>query len=530
MAGKASLKRLVHHLPVSTETLALLGLKPRLRTRRYNLSYLRKILPQACEQIRPFANAAQPGKRVLIFSTLHYWIRHSTILGLALAGLGYQVTLVYLPMPDWRRRFNKFENIRHAISTRKTLEPAKALMEFVNLFNVKPEKKLPPELGEAVDSISLHDTQYTFESEEVDLKSDFYRLRQESNNRAACALLAWLRSNPMDVALIPNGANVEFGAAYHTTRYLGIPTVTYEFSEDRGQIWLAQDEEVVRQNTDLLWQARAHLPLTAEQRREIEDLESARRGARTFGLSDRLWQDVPAGSVEQTRAALGLDNRPVVLLATNVIGDSLTLERNIFSNSMSEWITRTVRYFTSRTDVQLVIRIHPGERYSKGFSAIEIINKVEKQLPENIHVVGPLEKVNTYDVMRLTALGLVYTTTTGLEMAMDGIPVVIAGETHYRKRGFTFDPNTWDEYFEILDRVLANPARPRLTDDQIDMAWNYAYRFFFEYPRPFPWRVVQFWKDYEVWPMARVFSDEGQAQFGDTFRYLAGEPLDWSRN
>jgi len=528
-AGKFSLKRLVRNLPVSMETLALLGPKPRARTRRYNLSYLRKILPDACDQIRPYANAAQPGKRVLIFSTLHYWIRHSTILGLALVGLGYKVTLVYLPLPDWRRRFNRFENMRHSISTQSTLEPARALMEFVNLFNVQPEKELPPQLGNAVDSVSIHDTQYTFESEEVKLESNFYRLRRESNNRAACALLAWLRSNPVDVALIPNGANVEFGAAFRTARYLDIPTVTYEFSEDRGQIWLAQNEEVVRQNTDPLWQARGQLPLTARQRQEIEDLESARRGARTFGMSDRLWQDVPAGSIGQTRAALGLNNRPVILLATNVIGDSLTLERSIFSSSMSEWITRTVQYFAKHTDVQLVIRIHPGERYSKGFSAIEVVNKVEKQLPENIHVVGPLEKVNTYDVMKLTTLGLVYTTTTGLEMAMDGIPVVVAGETHYRKRGFTFDPNTWSEYFETLDSLLANPARYRLKGEQINTAWNYAYRFFFEFPRPFPWRVVQFWKDYEVWPMARVFSDEGQAQFGNTFRYLAGEPLDWSR-
>jgi hypothetical protein len=528
MLRRDSLKKLVDNLPMSMEAIALLRSKPRIFTKRYDLGKLHNVLPQACEQVRPFAEAAPAGKRVLIFATLHYWIRHSTLLGLSLAGLGHKVTLVYLPFPDWRRQFNLLEISRQSSYSHDTLKPAEAFIEIVNLLHVQPVKKLPMELEEAVNTISIHDTQYTFESEEVNLDSDFYRLRQKNNGFAARAIMTWLRSNRPDVALVPNGVNVEFGAVYRTARYLNIPTVTYEFSEDRGQIWLAQNEEVVRQDTDMLWQARGHLPLTAEQRQKVEALESARRGARTFGMSDRLWQDVPAGSVEQTRAALGLDERPVVLLATNVIGDSLTLERNVFSGSMSEWITNTIRYFSSRPDIQLVIRVHPGERYSKGFSMVTVVNNVWPQLPENIHVIGPLEKVNTYDIMKLTTLGLIYTTTTGLEMAMDGIPVIIAGDTHYRKRGFTLDPNTWDEYFETLDRALANPAGYRLTDEQVDTAWNYAYRFFFEYPRPFPWRVVKFWKDYETWPLARVLSDEGQAQFGRTFRYMAGEPINWS--
>ena len=34
---------------------------------------------------------------------------------------------------------------------------------------------------------------------------------------------------------------------------------------------------------------------------------------------------------------------------------------------------------------------------------------------------------------------LCYTTTVGLEAAVRGIPVAVAGETHYRGRGFTSD-------------------------------------------------------------------------------------------
>jgi hypothetical protein len=36
-----------------------------------------------------------------------------------------------------------------------------------------------------------------------------------------------------------------------------------------------------------------------------------------------------------------------------------------------------------------------------------------------------------------------------------------------------------------------------MNEKQIEFAWNYAYRFFFEYPRPFPWRLMNFWDDLE---------------------------------
>jgi len=121
----------------------------------------------------------------------------------------------------------------------------------------------------------------------------------------------------------------------------------------------------------------------------------------------------------------------------------------------------------------------------------------------------------------------VYTTTTGLEMAMDGIPVMVCGATHYRKRGFTLDPQNWEEYFGTLDKALATPEVGRLTQEQVEASWNYAYRFFFQFPRPFPWRLVEFWQDYELWPLGRILSEEGQSKFGDTFRSLVGEPINW---
>jgi Capsule polysaccharide biosynthesis protein len=237
-------------------------------------------------------------------------------------------------------------------------------------------------------------------------------------------------------------------------------------------------------------------------------------GARLEGKAARLWQDVPAQGGESIRAQLGLDARPVVLLATNVLGDSLTLGRNVFSKSMAEWITRTVQYFADRKDVQLVIRVHPGERLTYGLSTVDVVKAAVPMVPKNIHIIGPLEKVNTYDLMEFTDLGLVFTTTTGLEMSLNGIPVIACGNTHYRNRGFTLDPKSYDDYFDILNSVLSDVGKHQLTDAQVDLAWRYAYC------------LISFWEDIKTWPVGRVLGREG-ADFVGTFRHMVGEPLRW---
>jgi hypothetical protein len=156
-----------------------------------------------------------------------------------------------------------------------------------------------------------------------------------------------------------------------------------------------------------------------------------------------------------------------------------------------------------------------------------VVQEALPEVPGHIHVIGALDNVNTYDLIEVANLGLAYTTTVGVETAMNGIPVISCGQTHYRKRGFTIDPNSWDEYFSTLEDVLSDLPAHRLTEEQTAKAWNYAYRFFFEYPRPFPWRLMNFWDDLELWPIEKVLSGEGMSQFGDTFKFLVGDPFTW---
>jgi len=532
MLNKTSLRNFIGELPLAAELDYMLRQKNRARKDHYNLSRLQKSLPYSVAQARSFIENAKPGKNILFFATLHYWIEQAAYISLTLTGLGHKVTLLTLPYSEWHKEMDKLTQRQRALHTQDSLSALTPFVKHVSLLDLKPASVLPAALQADVEEISLWDAQYTLMREEVDMNSPkdraLYDLRMQRNTFAALTALEWMQTHKSDVVLIPNGLILEMGIVFRVARYLNIPAMTFEFNDQREQIWLAQNTSIMRQDTDYLVRDRCSLPMTDEMYERLADLENARRGARVWGKSKRLWQYVSAQGAEQTRKVLGLDDRPVVLLAANVLGDSLTLGRNIFAESMSEWITKTVQYVAKRTDVQLVVRIHPGEKIvPQAKSMGTVVREALPEIPSHIHVIGALDNVNTYDLIEIANLGLAYTTTVGVETAMNGIPVISCGDTHYRNRGFTIDPNSWDKYFSTLEEVLSDLPAHRLTEEQTAKAWNYAYRFFFEYPHPFPWRLMNFWDDLEVWPVERVLSYEGMAQFEDTFKFLIGEPFTW---
>jgi hypothetical protein len=112
-------------------------------------------------------------------------------------------------------------------------------------------------------------------------------------------------------------------------------------------------------------------------------------------------------------------------------------------------------------------------------------------------------------------------------MATRGIPVLISGKAHYRRKGFTLDADTWDEYFSVLNQALHSIPK-RLTPEQLELAWNYAYSFFAEYPRPFPWHLEKIGHNLDKYPLAYVLSPEGRSKYEATFQQLAGTPVDWT--
>ncbi|HUV16730.1 MAG TPA: hypothetical protein VMW28_09235 [Pelolinea sp.] len=527
--AKNVVKSILGQVPFTAELYWLVRHPAKTLNSRFSLKKLNENLESIVKQVEEIrVKNTSCGKKIFVFATLHFWIEHAALMALSLSALGNEVTFAYLPYHDWQNEINKFDLRRQNLYAQHVLEKAGKVINLISLLDIHAGYKvLPDALQQKIEEITRFDAMYTLQVEEVDINSHIYKLRSKRNFLAARAAYAWMYENKPDVLVVPNGTIQEFGVVYEVARFLDIPTVTYEFGDQRQRIWISQNSKVMRQDTNDMWEAFKDKPLTRVETGKIRDLFESRRKASVWKNFSRLWQQVPAKGVDIAREELGLDDRMVILLATNVLGDSLTLGREIFTKSMEEWLERTLQYFAGRPDLQLIIRVHPGEKLIHGQSMVDVINRVLPTLPEHIRVIKPEEEVNTYDLIAAANLGLVYTTTVGLEMAMSGVPVIVVGDTHYRGKGFTLDPESWVKYYKTLKSVYEEPETYRLTKEQIKAAWAYAYRFFFEFPQPYPWHLTRLWEDYQTNQIGTIYKSKNWPDYARVFQYLAGEPIDW---
>jgi len=222
-------------------------------------------------------------------------------------------------------------------------------------------------------------------------------------------------------------------------------------------------------------------PLREEQRQYIRSLlERRASGEETvFRYSSQSSRSIPASWKSES-------GRTVAGMFTNLIWDaSLEIDEDEYPfPDVLEWITATIGYLSDREDVLLVIKTHPAEQVmGTNESVSEWVRRRHEPLPENVFLLEPDTEVNTYELFEDLDVGLVYNSTVGIEMAYRGVPVVVAGDTHYRGFDFTHDPRTKREYERILDRLDDLPTIPEMRT----LARRYAYFSFVEQGIDFPY-------------------------------------------
>lgn len=210
--------------------------------------------------------------------------------------------------------------------------------------------------------------------------------------------------------------------------------------------------------------------------------------------------DDPQFDLETIRSEIGIDfAKPCIGMLTNVMWDAqLHYPANAFPN-MLQWVVRTIEYFAKRSDLQLLIRVHPAELTGYVPSRQPIgaeIHKAFPTLPDNVFIIGPESRVSTYAAMLQCDSVIIYGTKTGVELTSMGIPVIVAGEAWIRNKGITLDATTVEEYFRILDRL---PLKIRLDEVTTRRARRYAYHFFFRRMIP-----LEFMEPTNSWPPLKM--------------------------
>ena len=236
------------------------------------------------------------------------------------------------------------------------------------------------------------------------------------------------------------------------------------------------------QEPDALWADRA---LTSKEREAMQSYLDSRA---TGSADDISYVRDGNADLDYIRSALDLQlDPPVVAMFTNIPWDARVFYPEAVFSDFTEWLVSTIQHFTGRPDIQLVVRLHPAEvKHHLGRArdrADDIVRRYLPDLPRHIKIVPPESNLSSYGLLKLASAVIVYGGTLGLESAVRGLPVVVAGDAWYRGKGFTIDPENPTEYFDLLSQIGHLPG---LNAEQVERALQFAYHLFFRRFIPFP--------------------------------------------
>jgi hypothetical protein len=280
-----------------------------------------------------------------------------------------------------------------------------------------------------------------------------------------------------------DGVYLTGGILCDVARQRGVHVVIYGTPYRKGTVWFSHHESyhraLINEKNDR-WQ---RFDMTGDRRKIADEYLASKH------LVARDYLSYHVGAIQEDaaiRRELGLDARPLVSLYTNVLWDAQLYYRfNVYPN-MLEWLFDTIRFFGEHPELQLAVRLHPGEAPGGLPTCQPILPEIERKfpkLPENVKLVRPESKVSSYVLGTMSRATLVYGARMGVELVMLGVPVIVAGEAFMRGKGFTLDPASREEYLALLARS-AEIEPP--SDEARERARRWYYYYFFRMMMDFP--------------------------------------------
>jgi hypothetical protein len=135
-------------------------------------------------------------------------------------------------------------------------------------------------------------------------------------------------------------------------------------------------------------------------------------------------------------------------------------EEPIFPNQIN-WIENVVDWVRARPDIFVLIRVHPREFPNKREKVLSLqarkLRGYFDDLPKNVLVNWPEDEISLHDIFKITDVGLNATSTSGLEMLLFGIPVVIydRAQLFAYPSELNYCGESQGDYFEKIELALS---------------------------------------------------------------------------
>lgn len=303
---------------------------------------------------------------------------------------------------------------------------------------------------------------------------------------AAAAKNAYGQLSPERV-FMSHGTYIDWGPALQIAMNLNIPVVAWMASYLTGRFYFRQVEDNIRIDFHNLnkgtWPKLKSYGFSVSQK-EALDTYLHKRYLKNVSFDMKKFQ-LYSGASDTLRNKYQIRaDKPLWGIMCHINWDAVSDYSPMTYPSFDDWIIDTVKIISKIDSVDWIIKVHPAESWDNPATGVQVLlEKHFPTLPDHVRIIKAEEEINPLDFFQMIDGGVTVYGTSGLELTLQGKPVILAGEAHYGDKGFTYDGLTPASYRDLLERAS---TFKKLTEDQLESARIYAYCYFLQRQIPFP--------------------------------------------
>ena len=274
----------------------------------------------------------------------------------------------------------------------------------------------------------------------------------------------------------------KWGVPLHIALGLKIPFYSVSMAERKNCFFFSYNSYQMNDSSSA-WKT---FKVSELEQKEIDFIEHAvstrmKKGVSYYSTYISYAKDENAEKIEKM-----LKSKPTAFFPANILFDSIVYQNSPAFENIIEMIRKTILFFNNNPQYQIIIKAHPCERihYNDGPTFSEnclksVIDRLDAKLNDNIIFIDFDSDLSSYDIYPYIKFGITWASSTAMEMCWLGKPVINVADAHYQNKGFTYEPQNENNYYELIHHFFKVTENPEEIEERIRLSKKYYYLYLY---------------------------------------------------
>ncbi len=275
----------------------------------------------------------------------------------------------------------------------------------------------------------------------------------------------------------------KWGLVIHLCKKHGIPAYSIGTSERKNAFFCSSNSSAVLDSSPA-WPTFSQQTISEETMKLLEEgfAKRAQGKASHFSPYPQAFRQTP----DYLEFEKKIDKkRPIVFFPINVAYDIAAFQNSTVFSGLIDMLQQVTAYFNQHPEYQLILKAHPAEKFFYSFKDQRYSQYCTRsilsqyKLNDNIIFLDYNTEISTHDIIPIANLAIAFSSSATMEMTWHGKPVITVAKAHYSNKGLAYEPNSVEEFFAILNKVLSEGESSETIQKRIECAKKYYLLYYY---------------------------------------------------